>query len=70
MECLYCQGNMEKGTAPFSIDRDGYQIHWNALPAWVCAQCGEVYFEKEEVDRMQRALHAVDSEMGPSSKVA
>ncbi len=70
MECMHCRGRMEKKTAPFSIDRNGYHIHWNDLPAWVCSQCGEAYFEKEEVDKIQKVLSTIDSEMLPTSKVA
>jgi YgiT-type zinc finger domain-containing protein len=53
---------MERGTAPFSVSRGDYQIHWNAIPAWVCTQCGEPYFEAEEVAHVQQALAAVDRE--------
>lgn len=70
MECMYCNGRMEKKTAPLSIDRDGYHIYWNALPAWVCTQCGEVYFETAEVDAVQHALRAVDKEMRTVAKAA
>lgn len=31
---------MVRATAPFSIDRKGYHIVWEAIPAWVC--CPEV----------------------------
>ncbi|QXD16083.1 YgiT-type zinc finger protein [Rhodocaloribacter litoris] len=61
---------MEKKRAPFSVDRNGYHIHWHALPAWVCTQCGEAYFEKKEVDKIQRVLRAIDLEMGFSARVA
>lgn len=70
MECLHCNGEMEKGAAPFSVDRDGYHVHRNALPAWVYRQCGEPLFEKEELDRVQRVLRAIDSETPPQSRVA
>ncbi|ARA93766.1 hypothetical protein AWN76_011720 [Rhodothermaceae bacterium RA] len=70
MECMYCKGMMEKKTAPLSIDRDGYHIHWHALPAWVCRQCGEAYFEKEEVDKIQKVLRMLDAEKASSSNVA
>jgi YgiT-type zinc finger domain-containing protein len=70
MECPYCKGMMEKRTAPFSIDRNGYHIAWHALPACVCAQCGEAFFEREEVGRIQKALRAVDVETEPSSAAA
>jgi YgiT-type zinc finger domain-containing protein len=62
MECLYCKAQMEKGTAPFSIDRNGYHISWDAIPAWVCEQCGESLFEKQEIDTIQEALAILDSD--------
>jgi YgiT-type zinc finger domain-containing protein len=62
MECPYCKGTMKRDAAPFSMDRKGYQIHWDAVPAWVCTQCGESVFEEREVDAMQRALLQVDKE--------
>lgn len=62
MECIHCKGQMEKATAPFTIDRKSYLVHWDAIPAWVCAQCGEPYFESQEVDLIQKALLALDRE--------
>ena len=62
MECLYCKGKMVKGSAPFSADRNGYHISWESIPAWVCSQCGEVLFEDNEVNHIQKALQQVDHE--------
>ncbi len=62
MECLYCKGRMEKTTAPFSIEKKGYHIHWDAIPAWVCKQCGEALFEEKEVERIQQILLVLDKE--------
>ena len=59
MECLHCKGQMKRGTAPFSVDRRGYHVHWDAIPAWVCTQCGEPFFETREVEEIQRALDAL-----------
>ena len=70
MTCMYCKGKLKKKTAPFSIDRNGCYVHWHTLPAWVCAQCGEAHFEKEETAKIQRVLRAIDSEMQSSAKVA
>jgi YgiT-type zinc finger domain-containing protein len=53
---------MKRANAPFSVDRNGYHVHWDALPAWVCEQCGEPYFESADVARIQRALAALDRE--------
>jgi len=53
---------MKNGFAPFSADRNGYHISWDAVPAWVCSQCGEPYFEAAEIDHIQKALQQVDHE--------
>ncbi len=63
MECMYCKGKMVRGTAPFSVDRKGYHIHWDALNAWVCTQCGEAYFESEIVAYVQDVLQDLDKKM-------
>ncbi|NCJ06101.1 YgiT-type zinc finger protein [Synechococcales cyanobacterium C] len=62
MECLCCKAQMRRGTAPFSIDRNGYRVFWDNIPAWVCDQCGEALFEAREVDLIQEALVGLDRE--------
>ena len=62
MECVHCKGRMKRGTAPFSSDRNGYHASWDAVPAWVCTQCGEPFFESREVDLIQNALRDLDRE--------
>jgi len=62
MECIHCKAQMKRGTVPFSVDRNGYHVAWNAVPAWVCTQCGEPFFEAPEVDRIQNALRELDRE--------
>ena len=47
-------------TAPFHTDRKGYHLTFDKVPAWVCQQCGEAYFEEKEVDNVQDALAALD----------
>ena len=61
MKCLYCQGTMTRGTAPFHIDRKGYHLILDTVPAWVCTQCGEVYFEEAVVEAIQQVLQAIDT---------
>jgi len=62
MKCMYCQGEMEKGTTPFHIDRKGIHLSLDDVPAWVCKQCGEPYFEEAEVDSIQAIIQAVDQQ--------
>jgi len=62
MNCMYCKGEMQKKTAYYNIDRKGYHLLLDAIPAWVCDQCGEAYFEENEVDSIQNVIRAVDRE--------
>ena len=60
MNCINCKGKMERGIAPFHIDRKGYHLLLDAIPAWVCSQCGENYFEESEVETIQEILKVID----------
>ncbi|MFA5805371.1 MAG: YgiT-type zinc finger protein [Melioribacteraceae bacterium] len=62
MKCMHCKGNMERKTAPFHIDRKGYHLFFDSIPAWVCNQCGEVYFEESAVETIQKALNVLDEQ--------
>ncbi len=59
MRCLRCQGPIERGTAPVRIERNGYRLAWEAVPAWICRRCELSYFEPHEVETIQRALQAM-----------
>ena len=60
MECLYCKGELKKGTVPFHIDRNGYHITFDRVSAWVCTQCGEPLFEDAQVEEIQKAIKEMD----------
>ena len=60
MSCIHCRGEMARRTAPFHIDRKGYHLTLQAVPAWVCSQCGEAYFEGHEVDQIQDVIRTID----------
>ncbi len=60
MKCIHCRGEMNRSTAPFHIDRKGYHLTLDAVPAWVCSQCGEAYFEEAEVEAVQDVIRALD----------
>ena len=71
MECFHCKGRMIRSNAPFSADRKGYHISWESVPAWVCTQCGEAFFEENEINPIQQALQKIDDEtLALTSKVA
>lgn len=60
MKCLHCRGEMKRGAAPFHIDRKGCHLTLDKVPAWVCSQCGELYFEAAEVDAIQDLIQSVE----------
>ena len=51
---------MKQGTAPLHIDRNGCHVTIDNVPAWVCQQCGEAYFEEQEVDTIQDLIRTVE----------
>lgn len=67
---MYCQAEMKKGTAPFHIDRKGVHVSFDEIPAWVCPQCGEEYFEEKEVDVIRELVKAVEEQTHKFAKTA
>ena len=55
---------MKMGTTPFHVDRNACHITLDAVPAWVCEQCGEAYFEEKEVDAIQELVKSVEEKAG------
>jgi YgiT-type zinc finger domain-containing protein len=48
MKCVICKtGHAEAGRATFTLDRDGRTYVLRDVPAAVCQQCGEPYFDAE-----------------------
>jgi YgiT-type zinc finger domain-containing protein len=60
MKCMFCKGEMKKGETPVHIDRKGCHVTLDSVPAWVCTQCGESYFEEAEVDAIQDLIKSVE----------
>jgi len=60
MKCLHCQGEMKKGTTPLHVDRKGCHLTLDSVPAWVCTQCGEPYFEEDEVNAIQELIRSIE----------
>ncbi len=60
MKCIHCQGQMKRGTTPLHIDRKGCHLMLEAVPAWVCTQCGQAYFDEKEVDAIEELVESVE----------
>lgn len=70
VKCMYCQGEMARRSAPFHIDRKDVHVSLDKVPAWVCTQCGEAYFDEAEVDAIQEIIRAVDEQAGKLARTA
>lgn len=44
------------------IEKGGYRLRLEQIPAWLCTQCGETYFEEKEVNSIQKVIQAVDTQ--------
>ena len=63
MKCLHCPAEMKRGTTPYHVDRRGYHLILDSVPAWVCEQCGEPYFEERQVDAIQDLVRSVEEKI-------
>jgi YgiT-type zinc finger domain-containing protein len=70
MRCLFCSGETEKKGVAHTIDRDGYHLFMKEIPAYVCSQCGEKFFEEKEVDAIQNMIRTLEESLKVISKAA
>lgn len=61
MECHYCKGIMKVGKTSYTINRKDYHLVIDNVPALICQQCGEPYFDEEEVGMIQSLIKDVDA---------
>ena len=63
MTCTHCHGQMKRSKSPFHVDRNGYHLALDSVPAWVCDQCGEACFEERAVEDIQGAIKGLDNRL-------
>lgn len=63
MECYLCKGEMQKGRSVYNINRHSYHFVIDQVPSWICSQCGEPYFEEEEVAMIQDIIQDIDAKV-------
>jgi YgiT-type zinc finger domain-containing protein len=51
---------MERGRTTYTFNKSGYHLVLDDIPAWICTQCGEPYFEGQEVDAIQDVLKGLE----------
>ena len=61
MECLHCRGTLKVGQASYAVNRKGYHLIIDDVPAFICEQCGEPLFTEEAVRLVQQMIRTLDT---------
>ncbi len=51
--CEFCEGTVEQRIIQTRFRYKGQTIYVDHVPAWVCAKCGEQYFDAPVYKRME-----------------
>ena len=54
--CDLCHGKMIRKKVIYSQIFEGRLVVVEDVPAWVCEQCGEVFYEPDVVERLQELI--------------
>lgn len=57
--CSDCGGEVRRGKIEQEFEREGVKVKVSDFEAWVCANCGEIYFAPGEADRIVKAANAL-----------
>jgi YgiT-type zinc finger domain-containing protein len=65
-----CEGEMEQRKVTYTVDRKGYHLYMEDIPAHVCSQCGERFFDEKEVTSIQEMIKVFEAKLEEVRKVA
>jgi YgiT-type zinc finger domain-containing protein len=69
MRCVICKsGEVKPGTTTFTVERDQMTLVLKEVPAGVCQQCGEAYFDEATTRRIEEIAEAAErrgTQVGP-----
>ena len=57
MDCFMCKGELEEKTVNYMVDLENTIIIIKEVPAKVCTQCGEQYFDDETSKNIERIVN-------------
>lgn len=60
MLCFYCKNKLKQKKIAYNINRQGYDVILREIPAYVCQECGEIFFEEKSVDLIQKLINEID----------
>ncbi|MFS8085501.1 MAG: YgiT-type zinc finger protein [Acidobacteriota bacterium] len=59
MPCSECAGKLRRKTISQEFEREGVIVKISGIKAWVCSQCGEIYFEPGGADKFSQAVNCL-----------
>lgn len=57
MECFVCKGDLEEKKVNYVVDLEGTIIIIKGVPAKVCMQCSEQYFDDETAQNIEKIVN-------------
>ena len=57
MNCFMCKGNLEEKKVNYIVDLDSTIIIVKCVPAKVCVQCGEQYFDDKTSENIEKIVN-------------
>lgn len=57
MNCFMCKGNLEEKKVNYVVDLEETIIIIKGVPAKVCGQCGEQYFDDEIAENIEKMVN-------------
>ena len=57
MDCFICKGKLEEKKVNYIADLEDTIIIIKGVPARVCTQCGEQYFDDETTENIERIVN-------------
>ena len=57
--CSECKGRVKRKTISQEFEKEGVKVKLSGLKAWVCSQCGEIYFEPGGAEKVAQAVNCL-----------
>ncbi|MDR1558868.1 MAG: type II toxin-antitoxin system MqsA family antitoxin [Clostridiales bacterium] len=61
MNCFFCKAPVENKTASFMKEIDGRYFIIKNVPSQICAQCGEISYDDETIQKLQDIIDSVQT---------
>ncbi len=57
--CSECRGKLRRKKISQEFEKEGVKVKLSGFKAWVCEQCGEIYFEPGGAERVTQAVNSL-----------